>query len=446
MLFQLDFSLVSFYGNIMFDIKFIRNNPALFDSSLSKRGEKPFSKEILKLDRERRTLIEEIEKIKAERNNLSNQFGASKTQNKEINIDEIRQKISDNKIRISGLEEKLKSTEQFLYSILVKLPNILNDDVPVGKDELDNKEISKSGIIKEFDFQPLEHFEVNGAKHGLNFKDAATVSGSRFVFLSGAMALLHRALSQFMLNTHITKNSLEEFWSPILVKESSMTGTGQLPKFEDDSYKTTEGLWLIPTAEVPLTNIGRNKIYDASELPKRMTSSTQCFRSEAGSAGKDTTGMIRQHQFEKVEMVTYCVFEDGFKELERMTNCAENILKSLRIPFRKILLCSGDTGFGAKKTYDLEVWLPGQKAYREISSCSLCGDFQSRRINIRYKKDRESKPEFVSTLNGSGLAVGRCLVAVIENYQTVNGAITIPEVLRPYTMGYSEIDEKGVLK
>ncbi len=430
----------------MFDIKAIRNDPGLFDASLTKRGEKPFSREILKLDGERRKLIEEIEKIKAQRNNLSNQFGALKAQNKNINLDELRQNISNEKIKISELEEKLQSTEGSLYSILVSLPNTLNDEVPLGIDEKDNKEVLKSGIIKDFDFKPLEHFEVNAAKHGLNFKDAATVSGSRFVFLSGAMALLHRALTQFMLNTHINDNSLEELWSPILVKESSMFGTGQLPKFENDSYKTSDGLWLIPTAEVSLTNIGRDKIYDASELPKRMTAATQCFRSEAGSAGKDTTGMIRQHQFEKVEMVTFCPLEEGLAELERMTNCAETILSKLEIPYRKILLCSGDTGFGAKKTYDIEVWLPGQSLYREISSCSLCGDFQSRRINIRYKKNRESKPEFVSTLNGSGLAVGRCLVAVIENFQTANGSITIPEILKPYTMNYTEIDENGVLK
>ncbi len=429
----------------MFDIKFIRNNPELFDASLLKRGEEPASKQILNFDQERRKLIDEIEKIKAERNTLSNQFGASRNENEDISLDEIRKKIANHKIKLSELEERLQNIEKSLYSVLVNLPNILNDEVPSGADERDNKEISKYGEMKDFEFQPLEHFEVNAAKQGLNFKDAATVSGSRFVFLSGAMALLHRALTQFMLNTHINDNSLEEFWSPILVKETSMIGTGQLPKFEHDSYKTTDGLWLIPTAEVPLTNIGRDKIYNASELPKRMTSATQCFRSEAGSAGKDTTGMIRQHQFEKVEMVTYCAFEEGLKELERMTNCAENILKKLKIPFRKILLCSGDTGFGARKTYDIEVWLPGQNVYREISSCSLCGDFQSRRINIRYKKNRDSKPEFVTTLNGSGLAVGRCLIAVIENYQTASGSIRIPEILRPYVMNYSEIDENGDL-
>ncbi len=430
----------------MLDIKFIRKDPECFDASLRKRGEKPFSSEILKFDSERRKLIEELENIKANRNNLTSQFGSSKTKEIDVNLDELRQKISIQKNKISELEKILHGVEKSLHSILVNLPNILDDDVPIGADEQDNKEISKYGLIKEFGFQPLEHFDVNATKNGLNFKDAAIVSGSRFVFLSGAMALLHRALTQFMLNTHINENSLEEFWSPVLVKESSMIGTGQLPKFENDSYKTSDGLWLIPTAEVPLTNIGRNKIYDTKELPKRMTSATQCFRSEAGSAGKDTTGMIRQHQFEKVEMVTYCIFEEGLQELERMTSCAETILKKLEIPFRRVLLCSGDTGFGATKTYDIEVWLPGQNIYREISSCSLCGDFQSRRINIRYKKNRDSKPEFVSTLNGSGLAVGRCLVAVIENYQNADGSIKIPEVLRPYTMNHSEIDKNGMLK
>ena len=249
-----------------------------------------------------------------------------------------------------------------------------------------------------------------------------------------------------MLNTNIIENKLTEFWVPVLVNEQSMVGTGQLPKFNEDSYKTNDGLWLIPTAEVPLTNIGKNKIYKKEELPIRMTAATQCFRLEAGSAGKDTTGMIRQHQFEKVEMVTYC--KPGFEdfELERMTNCAEKILQNLLIPFRKVLLCSGDIGFGAKKTYDLEVWLPGQNRFREISSCSICGDFQSRRINIRYKNDQNSKPEFISTLNGSGLAVGRCLIAVIENNQLEDGSVMIPKVLRPYMLNYQKIDNKGNLR
>ena len=430
----------------MFDIKYIRNYPELFDNSLVKRGEEPQSKEILSLDAERRKFIEGIEKLKAERNSLSNQIGTSKAKKQEIDLDEIRKKILKYKLKITEIEEKLQTVERLLKSILLNLPNILNDEVPEGYDEKENKEISKWGSIRKFQFRPLEHFEIKASKLGINFKDAAIVSGPRFVFLSGSIALLHRALSQFMLNTHIQENSLEEFWSPVLVKENSMVGTGQLPKFENDSYKTTDGLWLIPTAEVSLTNIGRDKIYEASELPKRMTSVTQCFRSEAGSAGKDTTGMIRQHQFEKVEMVTYCLPKDSSNELERMTGCAELILKKLKIPFRKILLCSGDTGFGAKKTYDLEVWLPGQNAYREISSCSLCGDFQSRRINARYRINRETKPEFIFTLNGSGLAVGRCLVAILENNQLADGSVSIPEALRPYTFDYSLIDESGNLK
>tara|TARA_B100000683_G_scaffold261752_1_gene288059 strand:+ start:81 stop:830 length:750 start_codon:yes stop_codon:yes gene_type:complete len=248
-----------------------------------------------------------------------------------------------------------------------------------------------------------------------------------------------------MLNTNIIEGGLTEFWTPVLVNEQSMLGTGQLPKFREDSYHTNDGLWLIPTAEVPLTNIGKDKIYSTDQLPIRMTAATQCFRSEAGSAGKDTTGMIRQHQFEKVEMVSFCKPEFENFELERMTDCAERILKNLLIPFRKILLCSGDIGFASKKTYDLEVWLPGQNRYREISSCSICGDFQSRRINIRYKNDRESKPQFISTLNGSGLAVGRCLIAVIENNQLEDGSVEIPEVLRPYMFNFKRIDNNGNL-
>jgi seryl-tRNA synthetase len=316
---------------------------------LKRRGEKPQSKKILFLDKERRTLIEELELLKAERNRLSSQIGISKIEKKDVNLEEIRKEMTLKKITFLTIEEKLKKIEKTLETLLLNLPNILDDDVPEGISEINNIELSKIGIIRQFGFKPLEHFRINAATHGLNFKEAAVVSGSRFVFLSGAMALLHRAISQFMLNTHILENCLEEIWAPVLVKESAMLGTGQLPKFKTDSYKTSDGLWLIPTAEVPLTNIGTNKIYEISELPKRMTSVTQCFRSEAGSAGKDTSGIIRQHQFEKVEMVTYCVPSESSKELERMTNSASLILEKLQIPYRKVLLCSGDTGFGAKK-------------------------------------------------------------------------------------------------
>ena len=428
----------------MHDIKLIRKSPQTFDKALEKRGEGAKSSKIIALDTQRRQIIEKLEQLLAERKLLSKKVGSS-TNNKNITVNSIRDEIKKMKGEITQFEASLKHIEQDLETLLLTIPNLLSDDVPFGQSEEDNVEVYKWGEIKSFSFQPKEHFEVNATKNDIQFEAAAKVTGSRFVFLSKSVALLHRALTQYMLNTNIRESELTEFWAPVLVNEQSMFGTGQLPKFREDSYHTNDGLWLIPTAEVPLTNIGKDKIYSIEELPIRMTAATQCFRSEAGSAGKDTTGMIRQHQFEKVEMVTYCKPELENLELERMTDCAERILKNLLIPFRKILLCSGDIGFGSKKTYDLEVWLPGQNRYREISSCSICGDFQSRRINIRYKDNRDSKPQFISTLNGSGLAVGRCLIAVIENNQLEDGSVEIPEVLRPYMFNYKKIDNNGNL-
>ena len=429
----------------MHDIKLIRKSPEIFDKALQKRGESTKSSNIIALDTKRRKTIEKLENFLSKRKVLSKKVGSS-VSNSQSTESEIREDIKEIKNEIARLEATLKGIEQDLKDLLLNIPNLPSDEVPFGRSEADNVEVYKWGEIKSFAFQPKEHFEVDATKLDINFETAAIVTGSRFVFLSRSVALLHRALTQYMLNTNIIENELTEFWVPVLVNEQSMVGTGQLPKFNEDSYKTNDGLWLIPTAEVPLTNIGKNKIYKKEELPIRMTAATQCFRLEAGSAGKDTTGMIRQHQFEKVEMVTYC--KPGFEdfELERMTNCAEKILQNLLIPFRKVLLCSGDIGFGAKKTYDLEVWLPGQNRFREISSCSICGDFQSRRINIRYKNDQNSKPEFISTLNGSGLAVGRCLIAVIENNQLEDGSVIIPEVLRPYMLNYQKIDNKGNLR
>ena len=428
----------------MHDIKLIRKSPEIFDEALKKRGESGKSSKIIALDTQRRQTIEKLEHLLSEKKMLSKKAGSSATNN-EIGALEIRDHIKKMKNEISQLEDTLRTVEENLRDLLLNIPNSVSDDVPNGQSEADNVEISRWGRIKTFTFQPKEHFEVAAAKNDIKFETAALVSGSRFVVLSRSVALLHRALTQYMLNTNVVENELTEFWVPVLVNEQSMVGTGQLPKFREDSYRTNDGLWLIPTAEVPLTNIGKNKIYKNEDLPIRMTAATQCFRLEAGSAGKDTTGMIRQHQFEKVEMVTYCKPELENFELERMTECAEKILKKLFIPFRKILLCSGDIGFGSKKTYDLEVWLPGQNRFREISSCSICGDFQSRRINIRYKNEQESKPEFVSTLNGSGLAVGRCLIAVIENNQLEDGSVVIPKVLRPYMLNYQKIDNKGNL-
>ena len=428
----------------MHDIKFIRKNPEIFDKALEKRGEGSKSSKIIALDTQRRKTIEKLEKLLAERKMLSKKFGGAEKNNDDTTIS-IRDDIKKMKHEIAWLETSLREIEEDLEALLLSIPNLLSDDVPIGQSETDNVEVYRWGEIKSFNFQPKEHFEVGATKNDINFEAASKVTGSRFVFLSKSVALLHRALTQYMLNTNIIESELTEFWAPVLVNEQSMLGTGQLPKFREDSYHTNDGFWLIPTAEVPLTNIGKDKIYSIEELPIRMTAATQCFRSEAGSAGKDTTGMIRQHQFEKVEMVTFCKPEFENFELERMTDCAERILKNLLIPFRKILLCSGDIGFGSRKTYDLEVWLPGQNRYREISSCSICGDFQSRRINIRYRNDRESKPQFISTLNGSGLAVGRCLVAVIENNQLEDGSVEIPKVLRPYMFNFKKIDNNGNL-
>ena len=428
----------------MHDIKLIRECPEIFDKALEKRGEGSKSSKIIALDTQRRKTIEKLEKLLAERKMLSKKVGAAANDNDD-KANSIRENIKKMKHEIAQLETFLRDIEVDLEALLLSIPNLLSDDVPIGQSETANVEVYRWGKIKSFNFQPKEHFEVGATKNDINFEVASKVTGSRFVFLSKSVALLHRALTQYMLNTNIIEGELTEFWTPVLVNEQSMLGTGQLPKFREDSYQTNDGLWLIPTAEVPLTNIGKDKIYSTDELPIRMTAATQCFRSEAGSAGKDTTGMIRQHQFEKVEMVTFCKPEFENFELERMTDCAERILKNLLIPFRKVLLCSGDIGFGSKKTYDLEVWLPGQNRYREISSCSMCGDFQSRRINIRYKNDRESKPQFISTLNGSGLAVGRCLIAVIENNQLEDGSVEIPEVLRPYMFNFKKIDNKGNL-
>ncbi len=429
----------------MHDIKQIRKSPDILDLALEKRGLPSKGLEIIELDSERRKTIEKLESMLAERNALSKKIGTNLGNSEDLDIKKSREDIKEIKKEIGLLETKLRDLEKKLANLMLTIPNLLSDDVPFGKSEKDNLEIYRWGEIKSYSFQPREHFELGATKIGINFEDAAKVCGSRFVFLSGSIALLHRALTQYMLNTNVLKSGLQEFWTPVLVKEQSMVGTGQLPKFEEDSYKTSDGLWLIPTAEVPLTNIGKDKVYSNDELPIRMTAASQCFRSEAGSAGKDTTGMIRQHQFEKVEMVTYCKPEFEDFELDRMTECAEKILKNLEIPFRKMLLCSSDIGFGSKKTYDLEVWLPGQNRFREISSCSMCGEFQARRINIRYKKNRDTKPEFISTLNGSGLAVGRCLIAVIENNQLEDGSVIIPEVLRPFMFNSKKIDNKGNL-
>lgn len=332
-----------------------------------------------------------------------------------------------------------------LRQMLLGIPNLPLDDVPVGKDENDNVEIRRWGTPREFDFAPVEHFEIAGVKPGMDFETAAKLSGSRFMMLKGSVARIHRALGQFMLDLHITKHGLEETWAPVLVLEDMMLGTGQLPKFGEDSYQTREGFWLVPTSEVPLTNTVNGDLIDQSTLPRRMVAHSQCFRSEAGSAGRDTTGILRQHQFEKVEMVSITDAENGLPEHARMTRCAEAVLEALELPYRTVVLCTGDMGFGARITHDIEVWLPGQDKFREISSVSYCGDFQGRRMNARYRPEGGGKPVFVHSLNGSGLAVGRALIAVLENGQQQDGSVQLPAALHPYLAGATRLTASGQL-
>ena len=426
----------------MHDIKFIRENPIKFDEYLLRRGENNISSVILSLDKDRRKKIMKCEEIRVLKKRLSNHINiAIKDSNKPL-ISRLKKQVSDQKKDISKLEINIRDIDNEISKILLSLPNLPLNEVPNGISEEENIEIHRWGILKKYDFNVKEHFLIDCARN-LDFKNASKISGSRFVIMYGCMARLHRALSQFMLDTHINEHELIEAWTPVLVKKEAMVGTGQLPKFAEDSYQTVDNNWLIPTSEVTLTNLASNEIFDSKELPKRYTCHSQCFRSEAGSAGKDTSGMLRQHQFEKVEMVTFCEPESGIEELERMTKCAQNILEKLELPYRKVILCTGDLGFSAKITYDLEVWLPGQNKYREISSCSLCGDFQSRRMNARFRREKNSKPEYINTLNGSGLAVGRCLIALLENYQNEDGSINIPKILSPYLNNYKKLNKDG---
>ena len=429
----------------MHDIRSIRENPAAFDTALSRRGLAPMSTELLAIDEQRRTLIQQSEFAKAEINSLSKDAGEAKAKGDEGLFAEIRAKVAGIKAASDSFSSGVIRLDGELRDLLLNIPNLPLPEVPTGKDETDNVEISRWGIPRTFDFVAKEHFEIPAAKPSLDFETAAKLSGSRFVVLKGAITRLHRALAQFMLDTHVDEHGLTELWTPVLVREEAMYGTNQLPKFAEDSYQTTNGWWLIPTAEVTLTNTVAGDILEEATLPIRMTAHSQCFRSEAGSAGKDTTGMLRQHQFEKVEMVTICTPETALAEHDRMTRCAEVILETLGLPYRSIVLCTGDMGFGAQKTHDLEVWLPGQNAYREISSVSTCGTFQARRMNARYRPSG-GKPEFLATLNGSGLAVGRCLIAVLENGQQADGSVALPSALHRYLGGNSIIAADGSLK
>ena len=429
----------------MHDIRQIRENGAAFDAALSRRGAAPVSSEILAIDEARRAKIAAAEAALADRNAASKQVGKAKASGDEAEFERLRALVADKKAEIATLEEEAKAEDQRLQDLLMTIPNLPLDSVPEGADEADNVVLSTWGTPPVFDFAPKEHYQLGEAMGGMDFETAAKLSGARFMVLSGALVRLHRALAQFMIDTHVDENGLTETWVPVLVRDEAMLGTGQLPKFAEDSYRTTNGWWLIPTAEVPLTNIVAGHIVEESYLPRRYVAWSQCFRSEAGSAGRDTAGILRQHQFEKVEMVSVVKPEEGEAELERMTRCAEGILEALELPYRRMLLCSGDMGFGARRTHDLEVWLPGQNCYREISSVSLCGKFQARRMNARFRREGVKKPEFVATLNGSGLAVGRCLIAVMENGQQEDGSITIPAALRPYLKGATKITAEGAL-
>ncbi len=428
----------------MHDIRAIRENPAAFDAALSRRGLPAASPEILALDADRRAKIAAAETAQAEQNRASKEVGAAKARGDDAEFERLRAIVADKKAEIARLTSEAAEEDDRLRDMLMRIPNLPLDEVPFGHDEDGNVEVRRWGTPRQFNFAPVEHFEIPGVKPGMDFETAAKLSGSRFVVLKGAVIRVHRALAQFMLDTHITDHGLTEMWTPVLVKDEAMYGTNQLPKFAEDSYQTTNGWWLIPTSEVTLTNTVAGELLDEATLPIRMTAHTQCFRSEAGSSGKDTTGMLRQHQFEKVEMVTICTPESALAEHERMTKCAEAILEKLGLPYRTIVLCTGDMGFGSQKTHDLEVWLPGQNRFREISSCSTCGTFQARRMNARYRP-AGGKPEFLATLNGSGLAVGRCLIAVLENGQQVDGSVDLPAVLHPYLGGKTKITPEGQL-
>ncbi|MCB2093710.1 MAG: serine--tRNA ligase [Rhodobacteraceae bacterium] len=429
----------------MHDIRAIRDNPQAFDAALARRGLPEASPFVLAVDDSRRAAIRSSELAQAELNGLSKKAGAAKAAGDQPGFDAIREDIAGRKAQIAELSARARDEDARLRDYLMGIPNLPLEDVPTGSDEQDNVEIRRWGTPRRFDFDPLEHFDIAAVRSGMDFETAARLSGARFVVLKGAVARLHRALAQFMLDLHTEQHGLTEMITPVLVRQEAMQGTGQLPKFAEDSYQTTNGWWLIPTSEVTLTNTVAGEILDETALPIRMTAHTQCFRSEAGSAGKDTAGMLRQHQFEKVEMVSITTPDTSLAEHGRMTRCAEAVLERLGLPYRTVVLCTGDMGFGARKTHDIEVWLPGQNAFREISSVSVCGDFQARRMNARYRP-AGGKPDFVHTLNGSGLAVGRCLIAVLENGQQADGSVTLPEALHPYLRGNARLGADGRLE
>lgn len=422
----------------MHDIRSIRENPEAFDAGLARRGLAASSPAILAIDEKARALTTRLQDLLAERNEASKAIGQAKAARDEARAAELMDQVSGLKVSIPVIEDQQKEVTEELSALLAGLPNLPASDVPEGEDEAGNVELARWGEPR-MDNANREHFDI-GAPLGLDFESAQQVSGARFAYLRGQIARLNRALGQFMLDTHTQTFGYEEVVPPVLVRDEAMFGTGQLPKFAEDLFRTTDGRWLIPTAEVSLTNLVREKILAEAELPLRFTALTPCFRSEAGAAGKDTRGLIRQHQFEKVELVSITHPDASEDEHERMTKAAEHVLEALGLPYRRMLLCAGDMGFSARKTFDLEVWLPGQGTYREISSCSNCGDFQARRMDARFRPEGEKKgTRFVHTLNGSGLALGRTLVAVIENYQRADGSVEIPPALRPYMGGLDAI-------
>jgi seryl-tRNA synthetase len=423
----------------MHDIRSIRDNPAAFDEALGRRGLQPAAAGIVALDERRRALLTEIQAGLARRNEASKAIGAAKAQKDEATAQALMAEVSALKERLPAIEAEEKGIADELNGRLASLPNLPLGDVPAGADENDNALVHERGARPDFAFAVKEHDAI-GPALGLDFETGAMLAGSRFTFVRGSAARLHRALGQFMLDTLTGEHGYEETVVPLMVRDEVMFGTGQLPKFAEDSFQTTDGRWLIPTSEVSLTNTVREQILSEEALPLRFTALSPCFRSEAGAAGRDTRGYIRQHQFEKVEMVSIVTPETSDDEHERMTACAEDILTKLGLAFRRMKLCTGDMGFSAARTYDLEVWLPGQARYREISSCSTCTDFQARRMNTRYRPEDEKATRFVHTLNGSGLAVGRTVVAVIENYQQEDGSVAVPEVLQPYLRGLNRLE------
>jgi seryl-tRNA synthetase len=422
----------------MHDIAFIRANPQEFDA-LARRGAEPVADRIIALDAQKREATTKVQQAQSRRNEASKAIGQAMGQGDTDKAEALKSEVAEIKASMPEWEEAERAAAAELDHLLATLPNLPAEDVPDGADECDNVEMARWGEKRSFDFEPREHADI-GSALGMDFETGTKLSGARFTFLRGDIARLHRALAQFMLDKQTRENGYTECNPPVLVGDDAMYGTDKLPKFAEDSFRTTDDRWLVPTSEVPLTYSVAGDILTGLTQPIRLTAHTLCFRSEAGSAGRDTRGFIRQHQFEKVEMVSICRPEDSEAEHERMTKCAEGILEALELPYRRMLLCTGDMGFGARKTYDLEVWLPGQDAYREISSCSNTGDFQARRMNARYRPEGEKKTAFVHTLNGSGLAVGRTLVAVMENYQQADGSVAVPEALAPYMGGVTKLE------